>query len=81
METLVQLKAGSRAKITGINGSGAYRNRVCTFGFMPGTRLVVVDNRGNGPVLVRLRDTLVALGRREAAAVNVKTVNPEASHG
>ena len=41
-------------------------------GFTPETPLSMVQNNGRGPVLVYLRDTMVALGRSEAKKITVQ---------
>lgn len=43
-----------------------------TLGFTPGTRVTVIQNYGHGPLIVRVRDTRVALGRGEAEKILVR---------
>jgi ferrous iron transport protein A len=45
-------------------------------GLTVGSRLEVLQNCGYGPVLVRVRDTRIGLGRGEAAKVLVEEVHP-----
>jgi Fe2+ transport system protein FeoA len=59
-------------------GGHEFCSRVANLGFTPGTPLKVLQNRGNGPVLVSLRGALVALGRAEAAKIVVREAGDDA---
>lgn len=52
-------------------GGRGFMSRLAALGFTPGTKLVMVQNFGHGPVIVNIRDTRIALGRGEAARVYV----------
>jgi len=41
-------------------------------GFTPGTVVDVLQNYGHGPLIVRVREARLALGRKEAGQVLVK---------
>ncbi len=72
---LVALPPGARARVVGIAGGGMnVRMRLLQMGLTPGTLIEVVDNRGRGPVLVRVRGTVVALGRGVAEKIIVEPV-------
>lgn len=43
-----------------------------TLGLTPGTEVTVLQNYGHGPMIVRVRDARVALGRGEAEKVLVR---------
>jgi len=43
-----------------------------TLGLTPGAGVTVLQNYGHGPLIVRVRDTRVALGRGEASNVLVR---------
>jgi ferrous iron transport protein A len=55
-------------------GGNHFLSRLASLGFTPGARLRVVQNFGNGPIIVSIRDTRVALGRGEATRVLVDRV-------
>ena len=63
--------AGKQARVHSLDGGHEFRSRAANLGFTVGVPLTVVQNFGSGPMLVSLRGTLVALGRREAAKVLV----------
>lgn len=47
-------------------------SRLAALGLVVGAHLEVLQNSGRGPVLVRVQNTRVALGRNEAAKVLVE---------
>ena len=50
--------------------------RLAGMGLTVGSRVEVLQNRGHGPVLGRVRETRIGLGRGEAAKVLVEEVPP-----
>jgi len=45
--------------------------RMTSLGFTPGAEVVVVQNFGRGPLIARVRDARIALGRGEAGRILV----------
>jgi ferrous iron transport protein A len=72
MATLTSLENGQIAAVRGLNGGQRFVSRASAMGFTPDTPVTMVQNFGRGPVLVYLRDTQVALGRGEAAKIQVE---------
>ncbi|KMY66244.1 hypothetical protein AAU61_17325 [Desulfocarbo indianensis] len=68
---LDELQPGGRALISEVRGKPLFISRVCALGFTPGTEVLMVRNHRRGPLIAYLRDTLVALGRPEAAGVRL----------
>ncbi|MBN1876955.1 MAG: ferrous iron transport protein A [Anaerolineae bacterium] len=71
MSILNSLGNGQEAIICGLNGDRRFISRASAMGFTLDTPVTMVQNFGRGPVLVYLRDTQVALGRGEAAKIQV----------
>jgi ferrous iron transport protein A len=69
---LDELKAGQKGTVAGLSGKALFINRVCAFGFTPGTEIVMIRNHAKGPLIAYLRDTIIALGRPEAACVHLE---------
>jgi ferrous iron transport protein A len=65
---------GAAVRIARLTGGHPFLSRLASLGFTPGARLQVVQNYGHGPLIVRLRDTRVALGRAEAEKILVEQV-------
>lgn len=74
--TLSELIPGETGIITAIEGGRGKLGRCLSLGFTPGTRLKMLENYRRGPVLVKLHDTEVALGRKMANHVIVVKDNP-----
>lgn len=64
---LSQLKTGESAVISQVDLEGFIRRRLLDLGFVPGTPVKHVRNGpGGSPIIFEVRDTLIALRRREA---------------
>ena len=72
-QSLSAVGSGEHVRIHRIHGGHHFLSRLATLGFTPGARLRVVQNYGRGPIIVNLRDTRVALGRGEAAKIEVES--------
>ncbi|RME37503.1 MAG: ferrous iron transport protein A [Thermoflexia bacterium] len=66
------LHTGEKGRIAKLTGGHSLRNRMLALGLTPGAEVTVLQNYGRGPMLVRVRDVRVALGRGEAAKVLVQ---------
>ncbi|HXZ49426.1 MAG TPA: FeoA family protein [Usitatibacter sp.] len=70
--SLCELAAGSSAVVRALGGGADFTRRVSAMGLAAGAPVDVLQNTGRGPLLVRVRDTRIALGRGEAAKVLVE---------
>ncbi len=68
---LSELKAGEEATLQGFEAGHGLVSRLSALGFTPGARVAMVQNIGRGPLIVKVRDTRIALGRGEAMKVRV----------
>lgn len=76
---LSDLPAGFRGIVARVNGARDLAARLAAMGLTAGTEIVVLQNRGFGPMLARVRDTRIALGRSQAGLVSVyecQSANP-----
>jgi Fe2+ transport system protein FeoA len=69
--SLAELATGKRAVVRALRGGQELMSRLTAMGLVAGASVEVLQNRGRGPLLVRVRDTRVALGRGEAGKVLV----------
>jgi len=53
-------------------GGRGLLGRMTSLGFTPGAEVTVVQNFGWGPLITRVRDARIALGRGEAGRVYVQ---------
>lgn len=68
---LADTKPGQEGKITAINGDTHFISRITSIGVTEGTPFQTVKNDSKMPVLVYLRETLIAINRNDAGKVEV----------
>lgn len=68
---LSEMCSGSRGIVACVHGGRELTGRLAAMGLTAGTEIVVLQNRGLGPVLALVRDTRIALGRIQAGQVTV----------
>jgi Fe2+ transport system protein FeoA len=68
---LSRIPPGGTVRLRAFTGGRLHRSRLANLGFTLDADLRVVQNYGRGPMLVAVRDTLVALGRAEAERILV----------
>ncbi len=74
LESLGDLPTGTRGVVRQLRGGREFAGRVATLGFTIGAEITVVENYGQGPIIVAVRDTRVALGRGESAKIQVEVM-------
>jgi ferrous iron transport protein A len=72
---LDELATGDEAEIESLSGGRSVVSRLAALGFVPGSRVAMVQNRGRGPVIVSVIHTCVALGRGEAGAIRARRID------
>ncbi len=71
------LPSGAKGSVHGLQGGHRFVSRLAALGFIPGALLQVAHNFYFGPLIVSIRDTRIALGRREARRVRVRPLHGE----
>ena len=66
---LAALPPGATGRVRAVAGGTMVITHLASLGFVPGTHVTMVQNYGSGPLIVEVRGTRVALGRREAGKV------------
>lgn len=69
---LSQLSSGDSAVIVTYSGRRGFLGRCLSLGLAPGSQITVTENYKRGPIVVRVHDTTVALGRGLADKIMVK---------
>ena len=70
--SLSALHTGEHGEVVELAGGRGTLSRMTALGFTPGADVTVVQNYGRGPLIARVRDARVALGRGEAQRVYVR---------
>jgi ferrous iron transport protein A len=68
---LNDLTAGETGVVRQLDGGAHFRSRMASLGFTPGALVKMVQNYGQGAVIVSLRGVRVALGQGEAYKVRI----------
>lgn len=72
LKPLADLHVGESAILKSMQAEKAVATRLTSLGFTPGVGIEMIQNFGRGPLMVSLRGTRVALGRREARGILVR---------
>lgn len=62
---------GSTVRILSVKGAKEFSCRLLDLGFISRERVKVVKNKGNGPLVLEIKNTRIGLGRKEAKYVIV----------
>jgi len=71
------LRTGEVGVLKSYFGGRGMLGRCLSLGFTPGSTVKMVENFGSGPVLAKVHDADVALGRGMASKIMVTRINPE----
>jgi ferrous iron transport protein A len=69
---LSALDPGEKGVVVAMNGGRGVLCRMTSLGFTPGAEVTIVQNFGRGPLIARVRDARIALGRGEAGRIYVR---------
>jgi ferrous iron transport protein A len=70
------LQTGEHGEVVRLDGGHSILSRMTALGFTPGADVAVLQNYGRGPLIARVRDARIALGRGEASRVYVRRRSP-----
>ncbi|MDC7245094.1 MAG: FeoA family protein [Sphaerochaetaceae bacterium] len=76
MIRLHQMKTGQRCIVENLLGRTRFLSRASSMGFVPKTVITMISNGKRGPLIVRLRDSEIAIGRKEADKIIVRGERP-----
>lgn len=65
------LAPGDVGMVHELRGGRGFVSRLAALGFTTGAEVRMLQNFGHGPLIVSIRDTRIALGRKEASKVRV----------
>ena len=74
---LSDLRTGEQGVVATMAGGKGLLCRMTSLGFTPGTEVTVMQNYGRGPLIARVRDARIALGRGEAGKIYVRRERDE----
>ncbi|MGL6200476.1 MAG: FeoA family protein [Lachnospiraceae bacterium] len=75
MKKLSELKTGSSGTVVRISGDTHFQSRITAIGLTVESRLEVIQNHKNQPVLLYSRDTMIAINKKDSEKVMVEVIN------
>ena len=69
---LGKVSADTGVVVRSLSGDKQFISKAISMGIIPGSGLVIVRNHKIGPVIIFLRDSFIAIGRREAGNILVE---------
>ena len=76
MNPLSELPSGTRGLVSSLPQGHGLAKRLIALGLTPGAEVEVLQNRGQGPLIVEVHGARLALGRGQARQVAVKPMDP-----
>lgn len=62
---LSQFKEGEKVRIVGVNCGKEFSRRLCDLGLFEGTEVEIIKNDNFGPMIIKILNSKIALGRGE----------------
>lgn len=72
MQALTEVVSGKPVSLVSIQGGRQLRARLCNMGLVPGARFTVLNGNGGGPVIIKVKETRLAIGRGMARKMMVE---------
>ena len=69
---LSQAEPGKEVRLVDIVGGRGIRGKLFSMGLIPGTKITVINKAAAGPIILRARDSRLALGRGMANKIIVE---------
>ncbi len=66
---LSQFKKGEKVMILGVDCGREFGRRLCDLGLFEGTEIEIIKNDDFGPIVIRILNSKIALGRGEASKI------------
>lgn len=72
MKALTEVDGGETVRLLSIHGGRHMRARLCHMGLVPGAAFTVLNGNGHGPIMLKVKDTHLAIGRGMAQVMMVE---------
>ena len=71
---LNEIDAGNRGKVSKVSGTQEFERRITAVGITPGSMLSVIQNEKKYPILIDVRNTLIAVDRNDCNNIEVEVM-------
>ena len=79
MMVLSMVQPGEEVEVSAIRGGYNVQQRLEAMGFVPGSTLEMVNNQMDGPAIIKVKESRVALGRGLMHHIMVKPVGEDSA--
>jgi ferrous iron transport protein A len=76
MSSLAQLPSGARGVVSALPESRGLARRLISLGLTPGAEVLMLQNRGRGPVILEVHGARLAVGRGQAERIDIRVLMP-----
>lgn len=75
--SLSMVQEGEVVRIVSFRGGRGIQNRLFALGLIPGTKIVKIKDNHDGPAIVRVKNSRLAIGRGLLHRIEVEYINKE----
>lgn len=68
-KSLIEFQKGDKVKIEGVKCGQNFKNRLCDLGLYDGAEIEIIKNDKFGPLIIKIFDSRIALGRGESSKI------------
>lgn len=71
MRSITDIKEGEKVQITQFRCERGIKHRLCSLGILNGQTVQVIKNDSHGPIIIKVLDSKIVLGRGQAEKIFV----------
>lgn len=72
MTNLMEVKAGTKGQVIAVHGNADFQRRITAVGITPGSKFQVIRNEKKYPLLLNVRNTVLAVNRADCEEITVE---------
>jgi len=70
--SIAGISSGKQVELVGVDAGCNLRGRLLALGFIKGSIITVISNEGNGPLLIKVGESRLTIGRGMAERIEVR---------
>jgi len=72
LKNLSEIKEGEKVKVNCLNCGHNLKHRLCSLGIYTGKDIEIIKNDKKGPIIVKVFDSKLAIGRGQAEKIEIE---------
>ena len=72
LTNIASTRPGKQVELVGVDAGRNLRGRLLALGFIKGSIITVISNEGNGPLLIKVGESRLTIGRGMAESIQVR---------